>query len=381
MPPFPAQRITLMAGIGLAALVLMTLVGDQTLLFLIGLAMGITLYHAAFGFSGAYRKLFTERDMTGVAAQMVMLVAALLLFTPILAQGEAFGHAVTGSLAPVSLGVGFGAFLFGIGMQLGSGCASGVLYTAGSGNIRTMLVLVFFCVGAFWGSLNLGWWQTLPGIGAVSLTRTFGWQVALPLQIGALAIIFAGLRRAGWTMRPITEWPNGLNLAALLKGPWPLIVSALLLALLNWATLLVAGHAWSITWAFTLWGAKAASILGWDPSSSAFWSGGFQEAALGRSILMDTTSIMNIAILLGALLAASVRGTFYKRLPARPGPLLAAVIGGLLMGYGARLSYGCNIGAFFSGVASSSLHGWVWIICALPGNVLGITARRRFGLT
>lgn len=90
---------------------------------------------------------------------------------------------------------------------------------------------------------------------------------------------------------------------------------------------------------------------------------------------------MNIAVLLGALLAARARGTFYKRLPTRPGPLLAAIIAGLLMGYGARLSYGCNIGAFFSGVASSSLHGWVWIICALPGNALGIATRRRFGLT
>jgi hypothetical protein len=121
MNQFPAQRIILIAGASLAAWLLITLVGDQTLLFLIGLAMGIALYHAAFGFSGAYRKLFTERDMTGVAAQMDMLVAAILLFAPILAQGSAFGHGVTGSIAPASLSMGFGAFLFGIGMPLGSG--------------------------------------------------------------------------------------------------------------------------------------------------------------------------------------------------------------------------------------------------------------------
>ena len=30
------------------------------------------------------------------------------------------------------------------------------------------------------------------------------------------------------------------------------------LALLNWATLLVAGHPWTITWGFTLWAAKVA---------------------------------------------------------------------------------------------------------------------------
>ena len=60
---------------------------------------------------------------------------------------------------------------------------------------------------------------------------------------------------------------------------------------------------------------------------------------------------------------------------------MAAVIGGLVMGYGARLAYGCNIGAFFSGIASTSLHGWLWIAAALPGNWVGIKLRPWFGLS
>jgi hypothetical protein len=50
------------------------------------------------------------------------------------------------------------------------------------------------------------------------------------------------------------------------------------------------------------------------------------------------------------------------------------------MGYGARIAYGCNIGAFFSGVASTSLHGWAWIIAALGGNAMGVRLRPWFGL-
>ena len=61
-------------------------------------------------------------------------------------------------------------------------------------------------------------------------------------------------------------------------------------------------------------------------------------------------------------------------------PLAAAVIGGLLLGYGARLAFGCNIGAFFSGVASGSLHGWLWLAAALPGNWLGVRFRPLFDL-
>ncbi len=58
----------------------------------------------------------------------------------------------------------------------------------------------------------------------------------------------------------------------------------------------------------------------------------------------------------------------------------AAIAGGLLLGYGARLAYGCNIGAFFSGVASTSLHGWVWIVAAVLGNVIGVRLRPLFRL-
>jgi hypothetical protein len=52
----------------------------------------------------------------------------------------------------------------------------------------------------------------------------------------------------------------------------------------------------------------------------------------------------------------------------------------LLLGYGARLAYGCNIGACFSGIASGSLHGWAWMVAAFFGNVLGTRLRPLFGL-
>ena len=87
-----------------------------------------------------------------------------------------------------------------------------------------------------------------------------------------------------------------------------------------------------------------------------------------------------IGIVIGALLAATLAG----RLQAISRPslraVLASVIGGLMMGYASRLAYGCNIGAFFSGVASTSLHGWVWIVAALAGNWLGVKLRPWFGL-
>jgi uncharacterized protein len=51
------------------------------------------------------------------------------------------------------------------------------------------------------------------------------------------------------------------------------------------------------------------------------------------------------------------------------------------MGWGARLGFGCNIGAFVGGVASGSLHGWLWFLAALPDCLVGIRLRPLFGLS
>jgi uncharacterized membrane protein YedE/YeeE len=59
--------------------------------------------------------------------------------------------------------------------------------------------------------------------------------------------------------------------------------------------------------------------------------------------------------------------------------LFAAAIGGILMGIGARLGFGCNIGAFLAGTASGSVHGWIWFAMAMAGSALGIRFRARFG--
>lgn len=106
----------------------------------------------------------------------------------------------------------------------------------------------------------------------------------------------------------------------------------------------------------------------------------FSFASSYRNLLVRGETVMDIGIMLGALAAAGLTGRFAPRLNMSLRSLAAAVIGGVAMGYGARVAYGCNIGAFFSGVASTSLHGWLWIAAALAGCWIGIHLRPRFGL-
>jgi len=112
-----------------------------------------------------------------------------------------------------------------------------------------------------------------------------------------------------------------------------------------------------------------------------YWAAPAQAAVLNASVLSDATTVMNVGIILGALLASLLAGRFAPVWRISGRSLAAAVVGGLLLGYGARVGYGCNIGAYFSGIASGSLHGWLWLPAAFAGNILGTRLRPFFGLS
>ena len=92
-------------------------------------------------------------------------------------------------------------------------------------------------------------------------------------------------------------------------------------------------------------------------------------------MLSDTSSLTDFGMLFGAMAAAAATKPFARTDWPPLKSLLAAAVGGLLMGWGARLGFGCNIGAFVGGIASGSVHGWVWFLACLPGCLIGIRLR------
>ncbi|MFH0139639.1 YeeE/YedE family protein [Pseudomonas aeruginosa] len=343
----------------------------QAILFIVGGALGLTLYHAAFGFTSAWRVFIRERRGAGLRAQMVMLALAVLLFFPALAAGSLFGQPVSGFVSPVGTSVIVGAFIFGIGMQLGGGCASGTLFTVGGGNARMLVTLLFFILGSLIATQHVGWWFALPSLPPISLVLS----LAVFIGIAGVTVRMEKARHGTLETPPSAEWRGWRRF---LRGPWPLVWGALALALLNFLTLYLAGRPWGITSAFALWGAKIAQGVGLDVGAWAFWQTPANAKALAAPLWEDITSVMDIGIVLGALLAAGLAGRFAPNLDIPRRSLAAAVIGGLLLGYGARLAYGCNIGAYFSGIASGSLHGWLWLVAAFAGNSVGVRVLRPY---
>ncbi|MGE0621103.1 MAG: YeeE/YedE family protein [Pseudomonadales bacterium] len=350
-------------------------------LFLVGLGAGLVLYHAAFGFTAAWRVMITERRSAGLRAQMVMMAVTVAVFLPLLAGGELWGTPLRGSVAPLSTAIIAGAFLFGIGMQLGGGCASGTLFTVGGGSVRMIVTLLAFIAGSVLGAWHWPAWQDAPQLAPFSLLEHFGAPGALGISLGLFGLVWFGagaLERRRHGGLEVTRVQPGMG--RWLQGPWPLVAGALGLAAVNIATLSLAGRPWGVTSGFALWGSKAAAGLGIDVASWPYWQRPGPAASLEGSVLADITSVMNFGILLGALAAAGLAGRFAPvwKIPARS--LAAAIMGGVLLGYGARIAYGCNIGAYFSGLASASLHGWLWFVAAFAGNTLGVRLRPLFGL-
>ena len=130
-----------------------------------------------------------------------------------------------------------------------------------------------------------------------------------------------------------------------------------------------------------LWAAKGAAVLGADLSASPFWSTPGNVERVTDSLLTDVTSLTNLGIIGGAFLVAVWRSGLGQSLPDLPARAwVATVIAGFLLGYSSRLAFGCNVGAFFSGISTGSLHGWAWFAAAFGGAFVGVKLRPILGL-
>lgn len=378
---------TALAGLALlGGLIWLETAPFMVALFLIGAVLGMALYHGAFGFTAGWRNLVVKKRGAGMRAQLLLFGVTSLIMVPMLHSGQ---PGMVGAVAPISTSLVVGSFLFGIGMQLGGGCGSGTLFTVGAGNLRMAVTLVFFIIGTVIGSIHVPWWFSQPGFDPVPLVRSLGVPGALLAQFAALGLIAWWVNRIERKAHGNLHWdellwrsPGRSPLRTLLSGRWPFTWAIAIVAIGNALTLWIGGSPWGITFAFNVWGAKALEAVGVDMSQFEYWQWRYPAAALRDSVLTHITSVMNFGLLLGAMLAAGLANRFNEASQKRPEgrPFLAAVMGGLLLGYGARLGFGCNIGALFSGIASASLHAWVWFACAFAGSLLGIRLRLWFRL-
>ncbi len=342
-------------------------------LLLVGAGLGFALQKSGFGFAGAWRAAIMDRSGAGLRAQLALLALLTLVFFPLFARGQVFGQPLFDVVRPVGVSLLVGAFLFGIGAQLASACSSGSLAGLGNGKIRYLIVVVAMVAGATLGSAHLGWWESRPRWISFSMLREWGpW----PGAAGNLTLIAA--------LAGISVWLEKRRYGHLSRrrnrgtpGSWPMWLGVIVIALLCTATLVLAGRPWTIITALPLWGAKLIDAAG-APLDVAFWdywAADVRTDALDASLWSDVTTLMIGGLVLGTGLALALSGTLKLHWKIRPAEALIAGLGGLLLGYGGVVGLGCNIGAFLAGVASGSLHGWIWLTAAFAGTIVGVGLR------
>lgn len=351
----------LLAGVGGAALLFAGVLSlpDPALpsVLLVSLVLGAAFVLLDYGFVSGFRALLERGDGRAVGASFLMPAVAALVIVPFGSLAEEYGRFV----APVGLSLLVGAMMFGVGMQISNGCGSGVLVAAGQCSRRMWVTLPFFCVGGVIGSLLLPVALTLPSLGAGDLVvwlGPWGGLLAMEVLLGLSALVVLRGARPDATM---------LRKAAIIGA-----LAALLF--------LVSGMPWGITAGLALWGAKVTQLVGVDLACSPFWSEPWARAALEGSVLAAHSSLSDLGLLFGAMIAAAAKGQLRHGVPLGRDGAVGAAVGGLLMGIGARLSFGCNVGAFLGGASSASLHGLAWFVAVLPGCWLGIRLRPLFGL-
>lgn len=140
--------------------------------------------------------------------------------------------------------------------------------------------------------------------------------------------------------------------------PWPVGGAALLIGTLN-VFLFAYDRPWTTSDGARNWGDWLFQSVGLLNRSDLIWP------------WLYSGSILNLGVLTGAFASALLSREFAVRV-APPGELFKGGLGGLLMGIGAVLAFGCNIGGFFGALSALSLSGLAMMLGLGVGAYLGL---------
>jgi len=291
----------------------------------------------------AFRDIYLIKDLTLFKAYILALVIQSVLVHLFKGLGI-----LTFSVPPFFwLAAIVGGFIFGLGMPLAGGCSSSSYYRVGEGMVGSFLVVIMFMISA--AATSGGMLSPL----AATLR-------AMRIEMGENSATISGLLGLNpWLLMLILFLPAAVWLYR--SGPsqpqrgW------------NWKkTGGCLGFIAGLTWLASHWfGGYTYGLHITGPSASLllFLANGDMERL--------TWGVFEIiGIPLGAYLAARWNHEFQWRAP-KPHRLMQQALGGTLMGTGAVIAGGCNIGNSLTGLGVFSLTSLVATIFLVLGTWSG----------
>jgi hypothetical protein len=370
-----------------------------------GLFFGYILTRARFGFAGGVKKIYITGEGSLTKALLVMFAVTIIAMAGLqwaaaadgavvkyLVEGDAVKIPATGSVKSLSLATIIGGFIFGIGMMLAGGCASGTLTDLGEGAFRSAIALLFFAVGSVPGlSARYAFDQSaLADFSTiVYLPHYFGYIGATVISLLLLLVLYMitrkyeSFRRSEGHFEELEYEERDLPLEEdeadsffsfktyhkFFMERWSFMTGGLLIAVMFIFVVNTTGKDWGVTSAYARWGVAIFDSLGFDMTGPAFAS--YYEA-VQQGLINDGGTIRNIAIIFGSAIAFLLAGKFKFDFNFNLKDAGYYALGGLLMGFGARMAKGCNIGALYSAISNFSLNGWGFLIALSLGGIFAL---------
>ena len=381
----------LVAGIILFAVRLDGAVGlgrDPAFTVFAGAAFGILLQRSRFCFFCILRELFEERDARGALGILVALAVGslgyLVVLQPWLPDPGVGRLPPDAHIGPVSWVLVVGGLSFGLGMVLSGSCISAHLYRLGEGSTLSPVALLGAVAGFMLGFLswNTLYVSTLASAPEVWLPATLGYGGAAVLQGGLLlALALFLLFRVRWpeaAEAPATDAPPAPATVArhVFVDRWPAWLGGIGIGLLGFLAYLRT-EPLGVTAEL---GSRARTLseqLGWVEGRLPGLDGFAGCATVVIDALMTPNGVFILALVAGALAAGIGSGNFRPRdYPWHR--YLRALLGGVLMGWGAMVALGCTVGVLLSGISAFALSGWVFAASTTVAVWAGLAAMRRF---
>lgn len=169
------------------------------------------------------------------------------------------------------------------------------------------------------------------------------------------------------------EQKNPTLYERLLKTEWSYYTGAVMITILALCLALFSGT-WGASGPFFTWFGKFVGLFGIDTNSWAIYNGSLE----GYKFFGNQASMTDIGLLLGALISCLLAAQWKIRKIKHWKQVAAAVIGGLCMGFGAKIAGRCNIGALFSSLPQFNLSGWIFLLFVFLGATAGGRLLRNF---
>lgn len=399
--------------IGLILIVLIALLGNHvfknggslTLNLITGVILGYIFTRSRYGFAGGIKRIYITGDgsltkallimfaMSAVAAAGIHWGAAAKGAVPAFIAGE--GQAVipgSGSVGMINISLIVGAFLFGIGMMIAGGCASGTLTDAGEGSVRALIVMLFFGLGGIIGLI------VKPAFSATALGK-IGTRIYLPTTFGYIGAVVATLvlllvlywvtrkyediRKKKGTYQEIDYEADELPIKEegqfklfsyytyhkFFVERWSFLKGAILISVMFIFIINTTGNSWGVSGGYPLWVMALLDKFGIKFTSPALAG---NVKAIENGLLNHGVTLRNLGIILGSAVAFFLAGRFKLDYKFNIKDVVFYAIGGLLLGFGAMFAGGCNIGALYSAISNFSLSGWVYLVSAGLGGIVAL---------